>query len=61
MKNLTSLFNKNQFKFQSVVFWFAAILNIGSDRFWMFAIAGIAWSAVDSILSELRTLNENNK
>ena len=51
---------KNQMSLQSVIFWIVAILNIGSDRFWYFAIAAIVFGGIDDIIVELRKLNANN-
>ena len=51
---------KNQMPLQSIIFWIVAILNIGSDRFWYFAIAAIVFGGIDDIIVELRKLNTNN-
>ena len=51
---------KNQMSLQSAIFWIVAILNIGSDRFWYFAIAAIVFGGIDDIIVELRKLNTNN-
>jgi len=51
---------KHQMSIQSLIFWIAAILNIGSDRFWYFAIAAIIFGGIGDIIVELRKLNANN-
>lgn len=60
MKKVAGFFERNQFAFQSIVFWFVALLNFGSNKFWWFATVAIGWTAVDRILAELRKLNQNN-
>jgi len=52
--------NKNQMSLQSIIFWIVAIMNIGSDRFWYFAIAAIIFGGIGDIIVELRKLNANN-
>lgn len=51
---------KHQMSLQSIIFWIAAVLSIGSDRFWYFAIAAIVFGGIDDIIVELRKLNTNN-
>jgi hypothetical protein len=51
---------KYQMSIQSLIFWIVAILNIGSDRFWYFAIAAIIFGGIEDIIVELRKLNANN-
>ena len=49
--------NKNQMSLQSIIFWIVAIMNIGSDRFWLFAIPAIIFSGLGDIIEELRKSN----
>ena len=51
---------KNQMSLQSAIFWIVAILNIGSDRFWYFAVAAIVFGGIEDIIVELRKSNANN-
>ena len=51
---------KNQMSLQSAIFWIVAILNIGSDRFWYFAVAAIIFGGIEDIIVELRKSNTNN-
>jgi len=51
---------KYQMSLKSLIFWIVAILNIGSDRFWYFAIAAIIFGGIEDIIVELRKLNTNN-
>lgn len=55
-----SFTKKHQMSIQSLIFWIVAILNIGSDRFWYFAIAAIIFGGIEDIIVELRKLNANN-
>ena len=52
--------SKHQMSIQSTIFWIVAIMNIGSDRFWYFAIAAIIFGGIGDIIVELRKLNANN-
>jgi len=46
--------SKYQMSIQSTIFWIVAIMNIGSDRFWLFAIPAIIFSGLGEIIEELR-------
>jgi len=49
--------SKYQMSIQSTIFWIVAIMNIGSDRFWLFAIPAIIFSGLGDIIEELRKSN----
>ncbi len=49
--------SKHQMSIQSTIFWIVAIMNIGSDRFWLFAIPAIIFSGLGEIIGELRKSN----
>jgi len=49
--------SKYQMSIQSTIFWIVAIMNIGSDRFWLFAIPAIIFSGLGEIIGELRKSN----
>lgn len=49
--------SKYQMSIQSTIFWIVAIMNIGSDRFWLFAIPAIIFSGLGEIIEELRKSN----
>ena len=49
--------SKYQMSIQSTIFWIVAIMNIGSDRFWLFAIPAIILSGLGEIIGELRKSN----
>jgi|TARA_B110000879_G_scaffold122911_1_gene162665 hypothetical protein len=57
---LISLTSKNSLTLQSIIFWIAAIVHVGQDRFWFFAIPAIVFSGLQSIVDELKTINKNN-
>ena len=49
--------SKYQMSIQSTIFWIVAIMNIGSDRFWLFAVPAIIFSGLGEIIEELRKSN----
>ena len=49
--------HKYQMSIQSFILWVMAIVNFGSDRFWLFAIPAILFSGMSAIIDELKTLN----
>ena len=55
---LISLISRNSLQFQSIIFWIAAIYNVGSDKFWFFAIYAILFSGLQDILDELKTIKK---
>jgi hypothetical protein len=50
--------SKYQMSIQSTIFWIVAIMNIGSDRFWLFAVPAIIFSGLGDIIEELRKSNK---
>jgi uncharacterized membrane protein YvlD (DUF360 family) len=50
--------SKNQFRIQSIVFWFVAFMHFSTDKFWYFATAAIIFTGIQDILEELRKSNK---
>jgi hypothetical protein len=46
---------------QSAILWIVALLNIGSNNFWLFAIPGIVLGGIQDVINELRKINKKNE
>lgn len=49
--------SNNQMSIQSTILWLVALINFGSDKFWMFAVPAIITSGLGDIIKELRKSN----
>jgi len=59
MKKFFNYLRNKQLDFQSYVFWFVALLNLFTEKFWPFAFAAIIFTGLQDILDELRKANNN--
>lgn len=50
--------SKNQFRLQSIIFWFFAFMHSSTDKFWYFAFAALIFDGIQDILEELRKSNK---
>ena len=58
MKKVLDYINKNLAGIQGNLFLIFAIISFGNgNRFWMFIIASIVFTSLQTIIKELRTLN----
>lgn len=58
MKKVLDYINKNLAGIQGNLFLIFAIINFGDgNRFWMFMIASVIFTALQTIINILRTLN----
>ena len=64
LKKIMAIVTRRQTGIQSNLFLIFAITSLvvgSSNRFWMFIIASIVFTALQSIIDELRILNNKNK
>lgn len=59
MKNIFKFLVEKQLRVQSTLLWVIALVNLSSDRFWLFAIPAIISAGMQDILEEVRKLNKN--
>jgi len=52
--------SKHQMPIQATILWIVAIMNLWTDRFWLFAIPAIIISGIGDILTELRKSNSTD-
>lgn len=62
MKNILKFISKNLFILQSLIYWIVAITNIGTTRFWYFAVVAVSLQGMQEIINLLHELksNQNN-
>jgi hypothetical protein len=63
LKKIMAIVTGRQTGIQSTLFLIFGLISFAAgsaDRFWMFMIASIIFSALQAIIDELRTLNNKN-
>lgn len=61
MKNIFNMIKENHLRINSLIFWIFAMISIGSDKFWFFAIPAIIMSGMQDIINSINKLNKNNE
>ena len=57
-RSFINVLGSQQMRLQSIIFWFIAIMYIGSKDFWMFAISAIIFGGIQEIVDVLKESNE---